>query len=782
MAEPLAEKVVQPAINPSHVAYCPTMDLIALATIDEHIHIYRLNGQKVFGVQTKQPSAKVDKIKWKPNGQSLAAAYSNHFLTLTNAQTCKVVHQIDCSAYSKSPICCLGWGANFTDSNKVSQQINKLKGELSLDDVISHNPQTKAIDSVPDLPLDLAFLDVEASLPKLSVLSSGGIDSRASLDTLFQPLTTGSTDSADILVVGFEDGTVHLSIFDSFEIGSFSLQQASRGFQICRPLLHSSHPYSTTHSLLVSSSTGNIEELYVVPLDLRLLSNAGRYLSLLAAKSTQLHNVLRYIHQVQRQMYSDFKASQVLPRKFIVNVEEALQEQSDCTWVQAAYHLVVTGNCYPEVKEWLVDQLAERGHKRWEKATTTGYESVRRLAHENLLPALERFAVIVSRLRGLSKFQVSNVTLGLSTQDLDNILDTVNCLQLVGHRILIASGSELRQFQAFSAWLRQEIENQSTDASSTDSPEKDTNVDHASTLEYIQGAMTQSELTRFFDLEGNTDQSLQWDLKAEGRSLFELYKRELKLDNKDDPATKRLPAFDALLKHLDTQCNAVFSSIAETQKRNVRFGSPTSLGVGTPACMDMRMLVENPEETGKFVTYVILGPSTKQLEVHVYRITFEIENGMSSTKGVKVASIRTAALEVRDVKFIDDDELMLAASDKTSSRLIRIPYRKMGEAPNGLQYTVVADHDGRKSKSQAEQSNSTPSIDLSDPEDLNACTWQEFPAGVSWTPERLEVNGRKGRRVICVLAQDRFHYRVYDLDTSSETQNTRTEGSDDVML
>ena len=94
----------------------------------------------------------------------------------------------------------------------------------------------------------------------------------------------------------------------------------------------------------------------------------------------------------------------------------------------------------------------------------------------------------------------------------------------------------------------------------------------------------------------------------------------------------------------------------------------------------------------------------------------------------------------------------------------------------------MVDHDGRKSKSQAEQSNSTPSIDLWNPEDLNACTWQEFPVGVSWTPERLDVNGRKGRRVICVLAQDRFHYRVYDLDSSSETQDAGTEGSDEIVL
>ena len=111
-----------------------------------------------------------------PRGQSLAAAYDNNSLSLTNAHTGKVIHQIDCSAYSKSQICCLGWGINLTDGNQVSLELNKLKDEVTLDDMISQNPRVKSMDAVPDLPLDLALLDVEASLPKLSPLSSGGIE------------------------------------------------------------------------------------------------------------------------------------------------------------------------------------------------------------------------------------------------------------------------------------------------------------------------------------------------------------------------------------------------------------------------------------------------------------------------------------------------------------------------------------------------------------------------------------------------------------------------------
>lgn len=163
-----------------------------------------------------------------------------------------------------------------------------------------------------------------------------------------------------MLAVGFEDGTVHLSIYDFFEVGSFSLQQASPMLQSSKPVLYCYHPCSTTHAFIVSNSESDNHELFVLPLDLRLVSSAGRYLSLLAAKSTQLHNILRYIQQVEKEMLNEFKAAQDLPNRFIRSVDETLKAKSACTWVEAAYHLVVTGNCYPEVKEWLVDELGER--------------------------------------------------------------------------------------------------------------------------------------------------------------------------------------------------------------------------------------------------------------------------------------------------------------------------------------------------------------------------------------------------------------------------------------
>jgi anaphase-promoting complex subunit 4 len=76
-----------------------------------------------------------------------------------------------------------------------------------------------------------------------------------------------------------------------------------------------------------------------------------------------------------------------------------------------------------------------QGHKRWDKAVAGGYENIRRLTHENLLPALERSQVLISRLVGLSKFHKLSDVLGLDTPKLKGIVETLDCLQLLAHRI-----------------------------------------------------------------------------------------------------------------------------------------------------------------------------------------------------------------------------------------------------------------------------------------------------------------------------------------------------------
>lgn len=87
----LSEKTLHHNADPSLMAYCPSMDLVALVTTDQQVLIYRLNGQRVYGATQKLDRLRVASIRWKPNGQlplqfnsriTIADALQDSFLPL----------------------------------------------------------------------------------------------------------------------------------------------------------------------------------------------------------------------------------------------------------------------------------------------------------------------------------------------------------------------------------------------------------------------------------------------------------------------------------------------------------------------------------------------------------------------------------------------------------------------------------------------------------------------------------------------------------------------------
>ena len=165
-----------------------------------------------------------------------------------------------------------------------------------------------------------------------------------------------ASDSTDILIAGGQNGALRMNIYDSFDLGSFDARKAHPQAWL---LKHTSHPYFSTQALLFSESRSSEEFLSLIPLDLRMIPETGNYLPLIASKSTQLLNLLRYLTATQDQMYKEFKSSQELPGRFMANIEETLQEKNQCDFTSAAFHLVATGHCYECMKEWLVDELRD---------------------------------------------------------------------------------------------------------------------------------------------------------------------------------------------------------------------------------------------------------------------------------------------------------------------------------------------------------------------------------------------------------------------------------------
>jgi anaphase-promoting complex subunit 4 len=204
----------------------------------------------------------------------------------------------------------------------------------------------------------------------------------------------------------------------------------------------------------------------------------------------------------------------------------------------------------------------------------TGLDNLKRLVHENMLPALERCSVILSRFSGIAKFQGSNETVSFTNQQISLISDTVACLHLVSSKILIQVIDEIELFSAFSSWLRYEIDRLASEGSSTpsdDAAEKEAAIDHAKVLLYIQSIMTMSPLKIYLGDSTPEDQE-NWNHSEQGLPMFDTLDKQLKKQEKGLPFNESLPRVDLLYKLLSRQAETIFSQIAEAEKRNVLFG------------------------------------------------------------------------------------------------------------------------------------------------------------------------------------------------------------------
>lgn len=406
----------------------------------------------------------------------------------------------------------------------------------------------------------------------------------------------------DVLLAAFDDGTVHLRILDCFDIGTFNIRASVSGAQ-ARPLVHASHPLSSTHALLCQTTTTAqmSGRLQLVTIDLRFITRSGRYLSLLATKTSRLQNLLRYIKQTQTQLQLEYKNTIELPRRFMRSIGADLRERCDCDFQTAVYHLAATGDCWEPLREFLVDIVGERGHKRWEKTVTTAYEAVRRLVLDSLLPALERASVLLSRLIGLAGFHKLSPVLGLVPAPLATCRDTVDCLMLCAHATAVAATEELGQFAAFSGWLRYHIDlftAEPLSQTAQDIIDRADLLDVRRTLSYVRGPLVRSSLHCHLRPEEGShddrdDEGLElgkWAPAGRDGSFSKRYKRLLRRQNEGgslvqeeaEPASadkkkSELPALGDLTARLNTQCQHVFEQIAETQRRGILHRSPLCL-------------------------------------------------------------------------------------------------------------------------------------------------------------------------------------------------------------
>ncbi|KAH7128403.1 anaphase-promoting complex, cyclosome, subunit 4-domain-containing protein [Dendryphion nanum] len=877
-----AEKILLHPVHPHLLAYCPTMDLIALVTDEENLDVYRINGQRAFGLKRKNSDATIDFICWEFNGQAIAVAWNDGLTDILSAETGKVIHK-DLPAPSKGPtkprIGCIGWGLNFIDVEAVKRRTglrkkkqgdaksetgastisftettehwDAFKDDTTLEDFLQRQPDLQTLDVAPDLPDQIAMMDMETLLPKLPAIpappinpfmrmfqqaDSGSFSTQAQVDSLLHSHHMKDHNSVDMLIRCTDQGTVHPSIYDSLETVSITLPEAW-GVR-SKPLLHTNHPYSCSHGLLseITNVKTSSTRLAFIPLTLGFIPSAGIYLHLIASKTSQLQNLLIYIRQCLQRIHTFHKQSLDLPNKFKMAISETLEERGMGNLVQHMYHLACTGHCPDVIREWLIDQLTEAGHKRWDNAVTSSLTTILQLIHENLLPALDRCTLIISRLRGLATYHDQGWIFSGPPTTFTSLLTLLKNMRLLAHTTLLYSNEQKRQFHAFSKWLRYEIDFEATEPESQSRAEmegRDAGVDMSLVLDYIESGLEDSPMSSL--LRKNED--LGSMLSKAAPPSYEDTIKAIESFQQGGTYKEEALSIDHILEHFSNGCTSLFQQITQWQESSISMDCGIVLEEGgeeaetTPLALDMRMVFESAQNDN-ISTYIATTTTTNpnanlstsapsSQTIYIHRIT-HTPTITTLPKSLHTYAITSLSFEpqnstILEAKFADDKNMLVllqtrpdkdtdtddTANQKPKNVLLIIPYTTPTLAQKSLFGSTTPTPSSKPtSTSTSTSTSSVPPIPYH-PLDASITASLLLPTGTPtplsyrhdhvfsaeevkkftrhvfdarFTPLKMVVNGRKGRRVVLVLGSDRKHYRVLDLDFREEKGKGAKEG------
>ncbi|EFX04258.1 anaphase-promoting complex component cut20 [Grosmannia clavigera kw1407] len=626
-----------PADSADLVAASPAIDLTATAGGGNAVYIWRRGGEVVSKLSER--NKKVQAVAWKADGQFLAIAWNDGVVRLVGLESSKAVHLIRLFEGEPSTVTFISWSKNLVGIPETWQA--KVLETLGEEDN----------DAILDLPRTLMFLEVEDDLPKLLPLPvSGGLGT--SLEVMFPALKPSEGGAIHIMVLGTDDGGIHVCIYDTFVMGTFKVPlPLSSGThpEAQQPLLrlrgHANHPASSTHSLLLSNEDADVNAVYLIPMDFSFIFSSPLNLSLLDYKATTFQKILRYIKQTQIHMQGEWQAARELPARFLVSIQEDLQQEPRFKTIDQALRVAaLTGYVPPALKLWLVETISERGHKRWDKAVMSGLENLRDLIHENMMPALDRASLALSRLQGLAEFH-SDDDIGFTGDQIGRLINMLSCLIVASHNALALVTSELELFVMFSAWLRLLIERLALPGQAEEQAEKEPVMNVTPVLDYITNHLLSSPLDLHFGKTATADWDADWKaIESSSENLMDKLEAELeKVDNigvedglslmpkngarkrRDDKASakdaterqgkrqsadglqlnepaneeddgrepetqggpgveymKAFPKFEFLTKLLATHADRTLKDIAESGRRHVHFGPVTRLDVGAP--------------------------------------------------------------------------------------------------------------------------------------------------------------------------------------------------------
>ena len=411
----ISEKVVPHEVT--LMEWSPRMDLIALGLVTGGISVYRLSWVRVWSMDARQSSTP-RALSWRPDGKALAVGWSDSVVSLHEIEDAKKYHEIKLPA----AVTCMNW-----------METTVARFDVGLP--FSYTDRTEnLIKDLPLLPAEVATRD-----PKERWQSLVSKNFRKDGDHL------------DVLLVGDENGYIHVCLMGLFLIGSL-------------PVTDDGPVRSSGNLSVVSVSLSKCLDIFnvvVVKQDGENSSGIVHFTqlkgSLLPSRCRELYHLcscFSHVAAVLEYMSDAVKAMSDAWDSILLQIDSKLSGfaaklPADRSVQDEFLALLTCGTVSLELQSFLLNDLTEKGMKKLGQSVRSSYSAIMGLAVTNLVSACQLLVIRFSHLLGMARWQDRFGVLGLSEQLVESCIHQAGSFGLKVEELTIVIRTSMKDLDGF---------------------------------------------------------------------------------------------------------------------------------------------------------------------------------------------------------------------------------------------------------------------------------------------------------------------------------------------
>ncbi|KAK4881685.1 hypothetical protein RN001_005004 [Aquatica leii] len=424
------------------------MDLVAITNVKGEVALHRLSWTRAWCLSPPRENVVVQGLAWRPDGRVLAIAYSSGEVHLINVENKNVLHKIKI----EGNVTCILWTREKPE--KTSSTLNEEEEQLDY----------------------MKYMDYSSKyLPELSPLSSLSPTMTNLQDENLNSNLFQEQKELNLLIIGTDDGYLRISIF-----GQFVCAQVNMSDYLGHKCTIISTYLSDDLSLMyVTVKHEKIIKIILIKTD--IFKTHTKELFAIALKDAYLYNLITYLSNIIILIKESWETSLL---EMDAKLSKYASKVPDGVLSADFLELLMFGITSDEMQEFLLQDLTEKGLKKFGQVFEMCYASIQKLLLKHVTKAGQNITYHLSELRGMARLEHNFKKVGLSEASITEAIIASGSFLIKGGEIHQIINHFMINYKAFFRWLYSEIIHLMDDKVVPDLP-KNTQQDISHIMEFV---------------------------------------------------------------------------------------------------------------------------------------------------------------------------------------------------------------------------------------------------------------------------------------------------------